>query len=423
MTSRRAYLALGIFSAALLAALVVASRIATGIVVQADEGSYLLNAAAIAGKLSGSELVYNYYSGYSLLLAPIFLLYAGFDEIYRTALVLNALLVASITFALYRLIALVDPDARRDCRLLAAASATCFAPLLVLSQFTFSDIALASTYAWSLAFGATALTKGSRTAALVCGAMLGFLFVIHARGVALSLPILCTLFAFAFVHREVRRTVTIIWLSALAIGALHVPVEILAGKAAAPGIQHSSAASMFSSLASLSGWAQLALNAGGAAVVAIVGSSGLTVLVAIDACRNFRAAMSKPTAVVPIACLAVLVACILVTALFFNPPARADHVVYGRYLLPAMIPLIALGLARIATAEPRLRALFAALAVGLPLVVLVASAFRLVPHPPVTNWNPITTVELFVPYTLTGSLNWIAVGLWFLLVCSVTLGS
>ena len=28
-----------------------ASRIATGIVVQADEGSYLLNAAAIAGKL------------------------------------------------------------------------------------------------------------------------------------------------------------------------------------------------------------------------------------------------------------------------------------------------------------------------------------------------------------------------------------
>lgn len=423
LTAGQERLCLCLFSAALLTALAVASRFATGIVVQADEGSYLLNAAAIAGRLNSSELLYNYYSGYSLLLAPIFLLLQGFDAIYGATLLLNCLLVASIPFALARLIAVVYPDVEPSRRLFAAASATCFTPLLVLSQFAFADAALASVFAWSLAAAATALKGGSRSVAVACGALLGFLLLIHARGVALSLPFLCILFALATARREHRATATTIWLCALAIGALHGPLEFMAGKGALSGLHDSSATSMLSPLASLTGWIRLMLNTGGALVVAIVGSSGLIVLLAIGVFRNVRRSPFELGTVMMLASLTAVAACILVTAMFFNPPLRADHIVYGRYLLPAMAPSIALGLAGIASAEPRARSMLVPLIVGQVLIVSMACAFRIVTHPPLSNWNHVTAVELFVPYKLAGTLNWVVVGLWFFFGCSITLGS
>jgi len=50
----------------------VASYFVAGPQIEVDEGSYLLTAATLAGKLSASG-VNGYYSGYSLLLLPAFL--------------------------------------------------------------------------------------------------------------------------------------------------------------------------------------------------------------------------------------------------------------------------------------------------------------------------------------------------------------
>ena len=60
----------------LLALMAIASLFVAGPQIEVDEGSYLLSAATLLGKLSTSG-VNSYYSGYSLLVLPAFL--AGRD--------------------------------------------------------------------------------------------------------------------------------------------------------------------------------------------------------------------------------------------------------------------------------------------------------------------------------------------------------
>jgi hypothetical protein len=306
----------------LFAALLALSRVATNLVIQADEGSYLLNAAAIAGKLTRSALVFEYSSGYSLLLAPAFLLTSDFQTVYSVALGVNALLMATLPFAFYRIVGAVFAECPERDRVACAVAAALYAPALVLSQYAVSDNALLAAYAWALVAGISAMRGGPRSAAILCGALLGFLFVIHARGAPLAVPVLVAFALHAVRRREVRGRVTLIWLCTFAIGTLHRPLERMAGKldgfsAAGPSLHE-----IVSHFAQATAWKQALLNVGGATLVSVVGSAGLVVVLAIWAWRRFRTAPSfaDTSFVLVIACFGSLLACIVTTAVFFTPP-------------------------------------------------------------------------------------------------------
>jgi len=423
---RSTHALLWLASLGIFLALLIASRIVPGPVVQADEGSYLLNAAAIASKLTRSALVFDYYSGYSLLLAPAFLLTAKFSTAYGIALGINALLVATLPFALFRIVgAAFSEIAERD-RAFIAIGASLYAPMLILSQYALSDTALTVVYAWALVAGIHALRNGKAAASILCGGLLGFLFVIHARGAPLAASVLIAFALHALSNRSARRQVALMWVCAIAAGASHRIVERMAGKfpgfsAAAPN-----AGEIVSHFMQATTWQQALLNAGGATLVAVVGSAGLIVVLAIWTIHRLRQRRSFADLglTIAMASLSGLLTCILVTAVFFSPPTRADHIAYGRYLLATMPLAVALGLAAVRSREHAIGRLLAAAVVGVGLALLVGVGFAAWPSPAASDWNAVNSVELYVPYKLAGHpLDGTWIGLWYAGVVLLVLGS
>ncbi len=396
---------LPIFGACLFVTLLVAGSVSPGPVVQADEGSYLLNAAAIAGVLSHSALLFEYYSGYSLLLAPLFAIFSDVDRVYRATLVLNALLACSVPFALYRFLRAAAPGVDDRWRLLAAISASCYAPILVLSQYALSDNALIPAFAWALAAGALAVTAGSARWAIAAGVLAGFLFLVHARGATLALPLLAALSLPAIGRRELRAIAAAMWIAAIGVALLHGPLELAAGKTGDVHLAGFSARDILARFTHGTAWLQAGMNAAGAATYAMVASVGIAAIAlkyagatVLAGFRRDPGQVSAPTAML-LAVVFAFACSLLVTAAFFVPPARTDHVVYGRYLLPAMVPLVAYGLCRMCA--PRRARIRDGILATLSIIAGIggmAVAFRLAPPP--DAWATINSVGLFIPYRL-----------------------
>ena len=86
----------------------------------ADEGGYLVGAAALAGQIENVPVVL-YHFGYSALLLPAFLLAPDVETFYRLALLTNGALVLGVFIAARHLGALLYPAAPRAHLALAAA--------------------------------------------------------------------------------------------------------------------------------------------------------------------------------------------------------------------------------------------------------------------------------------------------------------
>lgn len=423
--ARRADLALRVFAGALFATLALVSLWMTGPLIHADEGSYLLNAAVLAGKLA-SSLSGGVYSGYSLLIVPGFLLFGSFGAIFHYVLIVNAALVASLPFALRRLLQCVAPDAGPTWRALAAAAASCQVAVLVNSQFALSENALATAYAWMLAFGATMLLRRKRSDAVVCGALAGALFLVHPRGAPMAVPVLLALSLPALRERSLRSSIFCLWFAAALVAAFHVPLEWLAKKSSDVEHLNYSVPFLLERLASAKALGQMIFNAFGAFTYIAVASFGLAVLGLFETLRAATRAWRQRGVGVPardavlLALLVGLAASLAVTAAYLNPPQRVDQVIYGRYTLPSVIPLLALGLLGLRTAfQGRLPTAWRAVATGFALIVLMGMAFHWLPHPPADRWVHINVLDLYIPFVAAERIDWPTIGFYF---CFVAFG-
>lgn len=420
--TRRADFALRAFAVALFATLALVSLSMSGPLVQADEGSYLLNAAAIAGKLMRG-LGAGYYSGYSLLLAPGYLLFDHFSAVFHYALIVNAALLASLPFALRRILRCVAPTAGPAWQALAAAAAACQLAILVNSQNALSENALIPAYAWMLAYGTSMLQERKRYAAVICGALAGALFLIHPRGAAMAAPVLLALSLPCLRDRGLRPLVLCLWIAAAVVAAAHGPLEALAGKASGAKMHAYSADFVLRRYASLATWGQALFAVFGVSLYLAIASCGLIVLAAGEAGRHAltvwrqRCRDCEPAAFVSLAILAGLFASILVTAIYLTPPDRVDQIIYGRYALPCFVPLLALGLAQLRTVDrSRLSVAWWVVVGVLGAILLMALAFHWLPHPPEDFWVHINVLDVYVPFVLAGGIDWPTIGFYFCLL-------
>lgn len=392
--------------------------------VESDEGSYLLNAAAIAGRLAANP-PNGYYSGYSLLLVPGFLFDASPGAAYHFALVVNALLIASIPLALWRITRQLWPETGNDvAHVIAALAATCYAPMLMLSQHTMSESALAGSFAWLLACTTTALRAYRVTAAVAAGAFAGFLFLVHARGAVMAAPILLATIVYAIVHSRSRRTVAMLWMTAIVVTMLHSPLEVAAGRdyASSAGMLRE----MLSRITSGDNWKSLPLNFVGSATEAIVTSLGLVVIAARAIGREMRVAWLGPerlplrTTILAASAAAMLVA-LGVTAAFFSPPERADQLAYGRYALPTLIPLLAVGVLRlIVDPAQRKRDFLWAFVVGIAGLAITAAAYLKLSPAARANWNFVNSIGLYLFHGVAfPDAPWLSIALCFVTLLTV----
>jgi hypothetical protein len=392
-----------------------------GLSVEADEGSYLLNAAALAGELKHSALIFEYASGYSLLLAPAFLLFDHFDRIYFCALVVNALLAAATPIAVFRLATILYPDAERRTRLLASAAAGLFAPSLVMTQYAMADNALVPLYAWALALSAGGLSRhGHRNIAMLLGgSCLGALVLVHVRGLPMAAGVLVGLLPL-FRFRELRRALLVLYGSTVAVALLHSPLEWLAGKSSAHPATGFTTAQILARFSSWQAWLGAFRTLIGASMYVVVASFGVIAFAMRrpDAhVANANRHQDSTTCLIWLACLLGLLACIATTAIFFAVPARLDHVVYGRYTLPAVVPLVSLGFLRL-SARNGITRKHAMAVIGFGVATIAAVALLLsdwYPIPSPANLMPLNIVALYgalVPQP-AGRISWLPIAVYF----------
>lgn len=391
--------------------------------VEADEGSYLLSAAVLAG-FTDANPSGGYYSGYSLLLLPAFFLQSQPDRIYHLALLVNAALVASTPFALYRMTRSLWPDTPPSVHSVAALVATCYAPVLMLSQHTMSESALVPLHAWLLANATLLVHRHTATSSLGLGAVAGFLFLVHPRGATMAAPVLLAVTAFAVTHRRCLRLVGLTWLVALSVASLHGVLEQLAGRTSSNGGY--SVHAMLAQLATPSGWGWLLANLVGAATEAVVAAFGLPVVAGLLVWRELRQSLQgghplvTPRNTILIASVAGFVTALLVTAVFFVPPVRADMLSYGRYALPTLVPLLAIGVIRLHADSPqRRRDIGLAAGCGLLGIACTTVAFNQLPDSAATNWNFINSVTLYLAQRHLPFSPWFAIAVAFTCVIAL----
>lgn len=388
-------------AAAVFCLLALGSAFLDGPQIHADEGSYLLNAAALAGVLRES-LVWGYWSGYSLLLTPAFLLWSQPGPLYHAVLLINALLIASVPFALYFLTRRLWPDLPTRAHVIAALAATCYAPLLLLGQYAMAENALVPLHAWLLAACAMLLRRPRIATALAAGCLAGLLALVHPRGAAMAFPVIAVVSLAGLRESKLRWPLAAMWILAVGVAALHVPLESLADRADKVS-RGSSLKTVLGHFAIGGSWKWIGLNLVGSATEAIVGSIGLLVLALRAGAADLRHMVvgdrkrDWPRMAPQAAAFTAFAIALLVTAVFFVPPTRADQLAYGRYVLPTLVPLLAFGVLRMFRC-PECRGRDAAWAIiaGAAGILVMGVAFLDLPRAFASRWNFINAIGLFL---------------------------
>jgi hypothetical protein len=191
---------LGTLSASVILVLVAAMVFvlnlgSEGPMIQPDEGSYLANAAAFAGY--SSDLVSKYHAGYSMLIAPAFLVAESPSEVWTAVKAINALLFSLAVAGLWLIsLQLCQSVSLRD-RVGAVAVVSLFPMWVIMTGYSFSQIAFVPAYIF-LIFAFLRILSGGISAWLLLGVLAGFLYWIHPTGI---IPILATTIAALYVAR------------------------------------------------------------------------------------------------------------------------------------------------------------------------------------------------------------------------------
>jgi hypothetical protein len=309
--------------------------------IQADDSmGYLGNARALAG--AGAPINFDFsnaYSvGYSLFFVPIYRVTSDPHNVFLWALAVNITAAASITIAAYLLARNVFSLSHRGALMTGALAATYPAYLLQSGQ-VWPEVVLAALVAWWAVLLARFLENGSIAAAAGCGLVTGFAWATHRRMAAM---VLVTFLVLAFVGWRRRN------LRLGAAGATGVTLALMALTYVlerwlhdrlwtTPPANQESTHTLLANLAPTH-WGDVALVALGESWYLTAASVGLTALGVVSLARYavIRRRLlwnADPGGVVALATLCAALGTIFIGAAYIGPTlARADFLVYGRYV-------------------------------------------------------------------------------------------
>ena len=168
-------------------------------------------------------------------------------------------------------------------------------------------------------------------------------------------------------------------------------------------------------------WFWIALNLLGSTTEALVTTLGLFAIAARALAMDVWGALSRglrsndAQTAISLSLLFGSGVALLMSAVFFVPPERPDQIAYGRYALPALVPMVAIGLLRLSLPRAqRLRDFGLAITITLVCVALMGYAFTRLPSTQIFPWNYINAPCLFLAQHFILTQNaWTAIGLYF----------
>lgn len=161
-----------------------------------DEIGYLANAAYLTGlDWSGLMRVSPYYSaGYSLLLAPVFLLFKSGVMIYRAGVVINAFLLVLCYFIICYIAGVLFPTVHDIKRQLCALAVTLYSFNVFSSQCTQSEVLLV-TMQWGLTVLIISISRSPKVWKMILLALCTvYSFAIHMRTIGIAISVCVVVF-------------------------------------------------------------------------------------------------------------------------------------------------------------------------------------------------------------------------------------
>lgn len=325
----------------------------------ADEIGYLNNAAFLAGRfVDGAS---SYHAGYSLLLAPLFHFLSEPAHVWKGVMAVNALLWGGTFFSIAYVLRRLHPDLSRGKQLAALLVLAIYPANVVMSGYAFSQSAVALVFMLSLV-GLLKSDQGRPTSIVLHSISTGFLFWIHPSGIAVVAASLLAVLAVSVRARSFRLLVLHFLIASAVVASYKLAFEPwrVAEMAAASGAQgagsnlhYPSAGGVLRAAADWSYWPRILAVALGQLSYAVIATFGAAVAGAWVVVRGWgrqRNPMSGegvgPELASGVFVVLSILAVVGLTAVAFgvSGPSRADHWVYGRYLDPYLLPLLAVGL-------------------------------------------------------------------------------
>ena len=358
-SSVRRVLILG--TAALLLVRMALALVRPGPVLLSDEIGYLTNARVLSGGTGADLLKTSFYeAGYSLVLVPVVGLVHDPEVAYRLAIVVNALLAASVFPLLYLLLTRGFDVAPGTAVWPALAGASYPSVTISAGVAIGENLLYPLLVAWLVCLGLLVRARTPATAAgwaAATGLAAAALWLVHARMlVAIGLSAV-VIVAVASRRRELRPAAGGVLVLAVGLVAAHL-LTVLLEQENYGGRDFTASLAKLSRLGDPERLALGARNLVAQTWYLLVATLGVVLAFLLgDARRSLgriRHAKAAPRDVLLVLLLLTAVGLLLASALSFGHARRADRMIYGRYAEIAAPPLVALALSRLVARRPAL---------------------------------------------------------------------
>ena len=326
-----------------------------GPMIQADEGSYLANAAAIAGYRN--DMASSYHAGYSLILAPLFKLglepsqiWVGVKVVNTALLILTVLMLGLLAKALY-------PEASFGDRLLGVVLTSLYPMWVVMVGYAFAQIAFVPFYLIVVYFFYRGVVSSAYLWWLLLGFAAAYVYWIHPMGMPVILAVFLASLYWARVSGRYGGAFLSIFgivVGVIVYKALFLPwlYDKMTISELPPHLHYPDASLVLSRLlhrfSSVDGALRHASILGGHVFYLILGTLGLVVVGIWSLISWFISGFGSPQlqkvkAAIALLLLGGLLGALALSVLAMFGAERLDHWIYGRYVEGVLAPILLVG--------------------------------------------------------------------------------
>ncbi len=321
-----------------------------------DEASYLTKAAFLAGNTVDNAS--SWHAGYSLILAPLFLVFSETSQIWRSALILNSAMLIISSILLLRFLSRVFPHRRYRDVLIATMGCMLYPGVVAMSGYTFSGPFFLLVFMILV----TMLMKveyNKPTSGIAPAILGGFLYWIHPMGIAVSMAVFLAL-AVNSVYKKNYKTLLVYASISFATVLLYIVIihpwinNGMTPQGFPQADHYGAVQSNIGGVTALGLLFRLPAFVMGQVAYLLVATYGI-LLISIGVGFGYvsglvkrRTALLNEELVVFILVLSLVGIVLMGSFLFYlssvSDVIRPDHLIYGRYAEMIILPLLGVGL-------------------------------------------------------------------------------
>lgn len=319
-----------------------------GPMIQADEGSYLANASAIAGYKN--DMASSYHAGYSIIISPAFLIASSPSQIWIAVKIINSILYAATIVLLGLIARQLFPGASRRELFLGVVVAGLYPMWVVMVGYSFAQIAFVPFYLLVVYLFLGSMTGGSVAKGLVLGLAAGFLYWIHPTAMPVIIVLMLASLYWSWVNKNYKFMVPIVLGVALALACykyFFVPwlYERMTVSGELPRLHYPDAAKVFEKILTADGLQRLFAITGGHIFYLAIGSVGLVVIAFVELVKWIAGGAGTSNSrffyrAASILILGSLIGVLSLSVLAMMGANRLDHWIYGRYVEGVLAPTL-----------------------------------------------------------------------------------